>query len=111
MPFQLGCVYCAGVILPAGQLDLNQCFSAKSTSITPNKYHVVSHQGVSDAFLMVQVNLVPVVESQSPRQRISNLNRKFFFANPESFAGWLPGCPEYLEIICIIRKTSRWSWE
>ena len=78
MPFQLGCVYCAGVILPAGQLDLNQCFSAKSTSITPNKYHVVSHQGVSDAFLMVQVNLVPVVESQSPRQRISNVDRMFF---------------------------------
>ena len=79
MPFQLGCVYCAGVILPAGQLDLNQCFSAKSTSITPkNKYHVVSHQGVSDAFHMVQVYLFPVVESQSPRQRISNVDRKFF---------------------------------
>ena len=108
MPFQLGCVYCAGVILPAGQLD--QCFSAKSTSITPNKYHVVSHQGVSDAFHMVQVYLFPVVESQSPRQRISNVDRNFF-ANPESFAGWLAGCSEYLEIICIIRKTSRWSWE
>ena len=77
MPFQLGCVYCAGVILPAGQLDLNQCFSAKSTSITPNKYHVVSHHGLSDAFHMVQVYLVPF-ESQRPRQRISNVDRMFF---------------------------------
>ena len=59
---------------------------------------------------MVQVYLFPVVESQSPRQRISNVDRNFF-ANPESFAGWLAGCSEYLEIICIIRKTSRWSWE
>ena len=30
--------------------------------------------------------MIPVVESQSPRQRISNDDR-IFFANPESFAG------------------------
>ena len=60
---------------------------------------------------MVQVNLVPVVESQSPRQRISNVNRKFFLQIRKVCAGWLAGCPEYLDIISLIHKRSRWSEE
>ena len=75
----------------------------------------VFHHSVSNAFHLVQVNLVPVVESQRPRQRISNV-AAFFFCKSGKFL--LAGLLEYLGIVKsskrlqgvqIICNVSRWS--